>query len=229
MAITVDWGDIKDRLLSIVFPERCVLCGEVVAYDDMWCGKCELPEYGEIDCGRIPNRFAGALAATEYTGSVVKAIWKLKNKSDKRTLLFFAELMQKTMRTHWQEVVFDVVVPVPVNPARLKTRGFNQAEKLAEVLSGFVSAPVKADALVRHDDSQVQRTLKRDERGKNAEKAYHTGDTGSIGGRTVLLVDDVFTTGATLAVCADKLLNAGAGKVYVAAAAAVRARAANRR
>jgi len=225
MIKTIDWRDLAGRVTAIFFPERCVLCGRVVPYDDMWCQKCVFEKYGllQFDCD-FPRAFTAALAGAEYDGSARKAVLRIKDKPDKRTLLFFAKLMHDEVRSSWGEVSFDLIIPVPINPSKLKARGFNQAEKLAEDLGRLMDAPVAPDVLTRYDDAQIQHTLSQSERFKNAEIAYDTVDTGIVKGKTVLLVDDVFTTGATLSACGGRLMAAGAAKVYAAAATATRRR-----
>lgn len=219
--MNIDPLDILKRVIAVFFPERCVLCGEVVAYDDICCNKCVYKKCGEIDCGHFSHKFISAAAGAEYEGNVRKALLRVKDKPDNRALLFFAGLMLETIGAGWPRIKFDLIVPVPINESRLKNRGFNQAEELASRLSGLTGVPMRADVLLRHEDSLVQHTLKKDERRENAAKSYDIANAGDIPDKTVLLVDDVFTTGATLSACSDKLLAAGAREVYVIAATAV--------
>ena len=222
---TIDWKDAAGRVAAIFFPERCVLCGKVVEYDDIWCGKCAFEKCGplEFDCG-FSHSFASALAGAQYDGTARDAVLRLKGNPEKRTLLFFAKLMQDEILKNWGGVSFDVIVPVPINPSKLLSRGFNQAEKLAVTLSRLLDIPVGHEALMQFDDAQIQHTLSQSGRRENAEAAYSSKDAVIVRGKTVLLVDDVLTTGATLSACGKKLLACGASEVYAAAATATRRR-----
>lgn len=220
----MDYAEIPDRFISVLFPQRCAFCGEVVAYDDFWCGKCGedgKPPYarsGRIECD-FPHSFADALAALEFSGKVRNLIWRLKEKADRRILRFFAGEMQLVMAEHWSGIRIDLAVPVPSTGSRLKERGFNQAELLARHVSRYAGIPMRGDALIRREATRDQRELTATQRRVNAERSYDIGNPKGIAGKIVLLVDDVFTTGSTAAACSGKLLEAGADRVYVLAAA----------
>ena len=107
----------------------------------------------------------------------------------------------------------EVVVPVPLHPKRLAERGYNQAALLARAAARELGAPLEARALVRVRDTSQQARLGRTERLTNVERAFVARNPEAVRGRDVLLVDDVETTGATLAACRAALLEAGARHV----------------
>jgi ComF family protein len=117
----------------------------------------------------------------------------------------------------WQGV--DLVIPVPLHPKRRRERGFNQAEVLARGLAARRGVPVATRNLVKTGNTPPQTTLAAAAREANVRGAYKVKKEGVIGGRVVLLVDDVFTTGATLAECSRTLREAGAGEVRALTAA----------
>jgi ComF family protein len=113
---------------------------------------------------------------------------------------------------------FDIIVPVPLHPARLRERGFNQASLLAELLGARISIPSKP-LLQRIRYTTTQTALDRAERMENLHNAFRLRKNADVRGLHVLLIDDVLTTGSTLSECARVLKRAGAISVYAATAA----------
>ena len=113
-----------------------------------------------------------------------------------------------------QGVDADMIIPVPLHPTRLRAREFNQSLLLADQLSRHLARPVSATNLVRIAATDPQTTLSRQERLRNLRNAFEIRRPPDLSGKRILLVDDVFTTGATLNECAKSLRNAGAGPVF---------------
>ena len=116
---------------------------------------------------------------------------------------------------------YDVLIPVPVHAVRRRERGYNQAEEISREAARYLGLPVAADVLVRVRATGSQTQLNRRERGSNLAHAFACKSPGSIRGKRILIVDDVFTTGATAARCAESLKSAGAAEVGVLALARV--------
>lgn len=116
---------------------------------------------------------------------------------------------------------FDALAPVPIHSARRRERGYNQAEEIAKEAARHLRLPVLVHALSRTRATVSQTKLNREQRARNLESAFRCADPGSIRGKRILLVDDVYTTGATVARCAELLLEAGALSVGVLALAKV--------
>lgn len=210
--------EICDRVFSVFFPQRCLLCGDVTACGDFLCGKCRCVRYGRVDI-EFRHGFTDAVSAMEYNGSVRKLILRMKADDNARLFRFFAGEMHEAMLEYWNGVDFDLIVPVPSTAARMKSRGFNQTELLADELGKLMKIPVCADALFREESSEAQHGLARPRRKENAERSYKVKEPAKTDGKTVLLVDDLITTGYTASACADRLLEAGACGVYVLTAA----------
>ena len=113
---------------------------------------------------------------------------------------------------------FDLIVPVPLHPARLRERGFNQADLLARMLTQKIGGPVFA-ALERTRYTTTQTAFDRIDRMENLHNAFRLRKKVSVRELRVLLVDDILTTGSTLSECARVLREAGAGPVYAVTAA----------
>jgi competence protein ComFC len=127
----------------------------------------------------------------------------------------FGDLLQSTLTTLTQDYSVDVMVPVPLHIRRLRERGFNQALLLAKELNTRTGIPYAERALKKVKDTSVQIALKKKERKKNLKGAFQVKDHEAIQGKTVVLMDDVYTTGATVNECSRTLLEAGADRVAV--------------
>jgi ComF family protein len=107
----------------------------------------------------------------------------------------------------------EVIIPVPLHPARKKARGFNQSRVLARELGKIANIDIIEGVLVKHVNVPPQTTLTARERKKNIKGAFKVRDKAKIKNKTILLLDDVFTTGATIQECSAALINAGAKEV----------------
>lgn len=162
-------------------------------------------------CKRNPPAFAVARSVAAYEGPLREAICALKFRRNKAVADPLARLL---VRFAPREVLQDVetVVPVPLHKDRLAQRGFNQAELLARPLAEAIGVPCLAAALRRVRQEAAQAELGAVDRWHNVEEAFVPG--GGLHG-PVLLVDDVFSTGATAGACAGALLRGGARRVAV--------------
>jgi ComF family protein len=127
----------------------------------------------------------------------------------------FGDLLQSTLHTLSQDYPVDVMIPVPLHIRRLRERGFNQALLLVRELSKRTGIPYEGRALKKIKDTPVQIALKKRERKKNLTGAFQVKNQEAIQGKAVVLVDDVYTTGATVNECSRTLLRAGAERVAV--------------
>ena len=110
---------------------------------------------------------------------------------------------------------WDLIVPVPLHPVKERDREFNQAERLSRCLSRAICLPVETGAVYRVLPTRTQTLLTRKERLENMRKAFASNSSTDIHGKRIILVDDVFTTGATTSACALALKQGGAAEVCV--------------
>ncbi len=213
-----------DRLRAILLAPLCLHCGgalpavrpalcagcraAIEAVPAARCRRCGLPHPGSPDsCGRCRHWPAGlqATAAVRYAGPARSLVRGLKYGG-------FRHLAELCAIPLAPLVVGppDVLVPVPLHPARLRARGFNQSGLLAAALGGRIDRPVE-DALARIRRTRSQVGLGRGGRARNVSRAFVARR--ALDGARVGLVDDVATSGATLAAAAAALLEAGAGGV----------------
>ncbi len=156
------------------------------------------------------------LAAFVYGGAVARAIVRLKYERRPDLARPLGDLLWSAVIPCASELRTWVVVPVPLHPGRLAERGYNQAALLARRMAWRLGAPVRAMALARLLDTPRQATLERAVRITNVAGAFRVRQPGAIAGRSVLLVDDVRTTGSTLGACTAVLMAAGAARVRTA-------------
>jgi ComF family protein len=229
------------RILQVLFPTFCRLCSAPVLESPVpwicgacwgkvrWltgpvCPRCGFPFPSPEALAHSPGHLCGncrgkeppfslARTAGAHEGALREAIHLLKygrrhslGKTLGRFLLPCAGALPAS----------DIVVPVPLHPSRLRHRGFNQSLLLADAVSGEMGVPLDYIALERVRPTRPQVELTPDERKANIRGAFAVRRPERIEDKTVLLVDDVFTTGATVSECARVLRKAGANEVVVA-------------
>ncbi|MBI2619452.1 MAG: ComF family protein [Ignavibacteriales bacterium] len=115
----------------------------------------------------------------------------------------------------------EVLIPVPLHKVKHRERGFNQSALIARGAAGVMKLPVKTDWLARTRNTRTQTQLSLEERERNVEGAFVVSEKGldETEGKTVIIIDDVITTGSTIVSCAERLLEAGAAKIIAASAA----------
>jgi ComF family protein len=177
---------------------------------------------GEFTCANCAHRtihFDAAVAAYRSRGIVRRIVLDFKyGKQIHLRHLIGGWLCQAVNDPRLRGREFDLIVPVPLHPARQRERGFNQAELLAEILSAHISIPSRS-ILQRIRYTTTQTAFDRAERMENLRNAFRLRKNADVQGLGVLLVDDVLTTGSTLSECARILKTAGARSVHAATAA----------
>ncbi len=231
------------RLLNLVLPPGCLACGKPVATAGALCSPCwgairwierpfcerlAIPFGYEIGAGALsaeaiadPPPF-GRLRAVCIYGPEAGAIVQGLKYSDRTDLAKpMARMMARALGTLAGEV--DVVVPVPLHPRRLWQRRFNQSAMIGEALAISVGLPFEPRLLARIRATRQQVGLKASERARNVEGAFRVPAAAApaLKGRRVLLVDDVYTTGATVKAATRALKRGGAATVEVAVFARV--------
>lgn len=184
-------------------PQLCISCGGDLALTRHW----EIPENQVTDVfkGRLDVQSGNALY-TFNTGTACQSlIHALKYYRRPEIGEQLGELLGKKLKDHPALKDLNGIVPVPIHPARRHTRGYNQAEKIADGLAKSLGVPTYNHALKRTSFTGSQTKKTRFERVQNVEKVFAPGN-GDFAGKHLLLVDDVITTGATLDFCGNILL-----------------------
>lgn len=230
---------IVEPLLVVLFPPMCAICEDLISGPGGsrrgFCRGCRTQmtlRFHQAASGveghrpRPEPRPGGSpsvavWAAGLYEGTLREAVHRFKYGRREELGRALADLIWETaadggqggMAAHGLWTGFDLLVPVPLHPSRARARGFNQARELARHLSrlsGIPLAPAGALRRTRRTKPQSGRTVA--QRRANVKRGFRVARPGVVAGRRVLIVDDVFTTGATIDACAAALLSAGARK-----------------
>ncbi len=229
---------IVHRILDILLPAHCSYCYSPVGdskvaffcsvcwhdfspLDGPVCPSCgrpfdspetlhHSPEHWCRDCRQSPPRFDQALSVGQFEGSLREAIHQFKYRPCRALGRPLGEWMATRIRLLTD---IDMIMPVPLHSTRLRQRGFNQALLLAHRISKRYRTPLSFDNLARVRPTKPQVELRGVERIKNVRGAFALRRPDEVRGKKIILVDDVFTTGATMNECASVLKSAEASHV----------------
>ncbi len=231
--------DFLNSGLAFLYPEVCQLCGQERASSAQsflcagcrasvrfitqpFCERCGLPFQGAItnvfecaNCQKQDWSFSSARAAVVARDNMLEIIHRYKYQHALWFEPFLAQLLIDRAAPAVSRSRWDWIVPVPLHPTKQREREFNQAERLARRLSQATGVPIKMRILRRISATRTQTLLTREERLDNVRRAFAVRRGVRLAGQRIVLVDDVFTTGATTGACAKVLRTAGAGEVCV--------------
>lgn len=193
-------------LVDLLAPPRCAACDARLRGRAVFCAAC-----APSVIPAIPFVADGVAAFALYGGAVSEALRRLKYGGRADLAGPLGHLARRAARA--ASLRADAVVPVPLHPARLAERGYNQAALLAMEVAEELEVPLWPRALRRVRPTAQQARLDRTARRHNVAGAFAVRSPEAVAGRRLLLIDDVCTTGATLAACAEALRTAGAAKV----------------
>ena len=233
---------VKETILELIYPSKCPFCGEIVSAGKKHstehngiCKACreKLPYIGEVrcmccgkpltdpaeeycyDCTRQKHLFVDGRSLWVHKDAVENAVYAMKYQNRR----IYGQTFGKEMAEHFLPYLWErkitLIVPVPLHSRRKRKRGFNQAQELGIRLSAKTGIPMRNEFLKRTKKTLPQKELDAGARLKNLEQAFVCGRLPS-GIRTVLLVDDIYTTGSTMEACSRALKNAGAERIIPA-------------
>lgn len=222
-----DLKEIFERLLSLYLCSPCI--SDFLAIESPLCPRCGAMFAGRSggdhlcgDCIQRPNKFTRARSTGVYDGTLLALIHRFKYHGRSELARPLGELLFRTYTRYWEASDIDLIIPVPLHPRKLRRRGFNQSYLLVAKWPRYFSGEngghrveIRADLLRRVRWTTPQTGLGRRERQNNIKGAFSLTDGVNVGNRSVLLVDDVYTTGATVTECARVLLKGSATRVDV--------------
>jgi competence protein ComFC len=225
--------------LGFFYPEVCQFCGEARATPDEgyvcegcrhkvrfieppFCQRCGLPFQGALttpfqcgNCRKQELHFRFARSAVLARDPVLEAIHRYKYHRALWFEPFLADLLIHGAQPELQPDLWDYLVPVPLHRTKQREREFNQAERLAQRLGKATGIAVLPSLLKRVRPTESQTQLSRQDRAANVRRAFALGEKTPLAGKRIVVIDDVFTTGATTNACAEVLQSGGAADVCV--------------
>ena len=233
-----EWKTVIDWLFPRICPgcrrhsdrEGRLICwgcfSSISLFTESLCDRCGRFVTGQVQhrficssCVSEPPAYDRARAAAHFGGFLRELLHRFKYQKGVYLCEDLADLLEGTVRAHFDAAAVDVVVPVPLHPLRLRARSYNQAALLAESLGRRLGRRVDTVSLQRVRFTGTQTRLHRAARRENMKGAFSVARPAWLRHRTVLLVDDVMTTGATFDACARALKKAGVWRVWCVAVA----------
>ncbi len=222
-----------DKVINIVYPVVCPVCGKTLGNRRQLCKKCqkeiryiEEPSCKKCgkqlyenereycgDCKKKVHAYDMGIAVFAYNDSIKKSIYDFKYKDMKVYARFYGKKMWEYGKAYldlWQP---QAIVPVPISEQRFRKRGYNQAELIGKELSKNSGIPMDCKILYRRKNTLPQKEVKRENRRKNLENAFHISGN-VVKYKKIILVDDIYTTGSTIDECAKVLKAFGVEQVY---------------
>ena len=219
--------------VELLFPLRCVVCDKPVVLKDgcacpaceaglkrvesPFCLKCGKPIVDENieyckNCSKKRHLFECGRALYEYD-SVALSVYRFKYSGRAEYARFFGREMAKHLGPFIRQTKAEALIPVPLSKKRLKTRGYNQAELLAKEIGRALQMPVYPQFVSRIKETVPQKELNAFERQNNLKKAFKIVEN-DVKLSTIIVVDDIYTTGSTIDALAEVLLEHGVRKIY---------------
>jgi len=235
---------IIEGLLNFVFPLNCKICKKPIReskgysicencfktielIEQPYCIKCGKPlvptdvfkqnrEILCLDCKKKKYSFKFSRSTGVYDKVLKKCIHLFKYYGEKKLAKPLGKLMvDYLLKNNDFENEFELIIPVPLHKNDLKKRGFNQSVLLSKVIGDYFSIPVGESVLIKKKLTPFQVNLSKKEREKNILRSFSVEKPEEIKGKNILILDDVFTTGATVEECAKELMKARAKNIFV--------------
>ncbi len=194
-------------LCDLLFPPACLVCGSI---GEIVCSSCLASISRTIQHSKTKEPLP-VISLLPYADPIKHLIWSCKFRNRKALVPLLARLIAD----HFPQELKDstVIIPVPIHAQRLRERGFNQAEEFIRESSDRFDIPLRNDVLVRTAETHALYTLDKGQRKQTMEHVMHCAIPEAVQGKSVLLFDDIITTGATLTACTSALRSQGAANV----------------
>lgn len=218
---------IVELLKKVFYPQRCAYCGKIIPAEKLECEACaeKLPLIQKetcIKCGREKENcscdgetyYEALVAPLYYEGVVKKGMHAYKFRNSPQNHEAYAVLAAKTVREKFANCEFDYIMPVPMTSKKVAERGYDQVALIADKISELIFVECRKDVLVKLYETDNQHGLNYYMRKGNLLGVFDVTDREAVKGKTILLCDDISTSGETFNECAKMLWLYGAEKTY---------------
>ncbi len=229
------WKNIKKKIIDTLFPQFCLGCGKegfLICQDCLstieilefrFCPFCEKPNrvFDKLVCLKHQGKnLDGLFCAVQYNNALVKKLIHkfkyepfLKNLKEPLAFLIISHFLLSENENIFGKPNESFFIPIPLSKRKQKSRGFNQSEEIAKILSDFFKVPLLVGNLKKIKNTSPQIELSKEKRQENVKNVFELKNPEQVRNKTIFLIDDVFTTGATMEECASVLKQAGANQV----------------
>ncbi len=222
-------GQLWTGMLQLLYPELCVACGQDLPFSatcfcmhcksrlsvsDMY--KCRDNEFVHRLWGRLPLQSGAAAYYFTRNSPIRHAIHHLKYRNKPEIGKILGREFGRQLKRSADFQTIDLIVPVPLHPKKERLRGYNQSAMIAQGLAEAMDVPLLNGVLVRNTHTETQTHKKRMDRFQNVDAMFGLRKPHLLAGKHILLADDVLTTGATLEVCGQTLLQAEGARLSCA-------------
>lgn len=210
-----------NKILNIIYPPKCIFCQQILHHNALLhiCSDC----YNGLPFGQMAvlataqededNFCDGAISVFQYTGVVKESLIRFKFYNEPGYYKTYAKLIADKFAKMADIKQYDLVMSVPLHKHKEVSRGYNQAYLISKELGRELKLPEGSRFLRRSRYTEAQSLLDKQKRSQNVKGAFEITSPEKVKGKTILLVDDILTTGSTLEECSRELKNAGAIKV----------------
>ena len=207
--------NIKDKILSFIYPKKCVFCSDIIPNDEMLCDDCK--KTINVDArtemiGNVGEKIIPCTSMFKYTGDIKEAFLRFKFSGYKYYSEFFSEIISEELLKNNINEDINIVTCVPLSRNRKSERGYNQSELIAKLVAKNINVAYE-DTLIKIRDNLEQHSLPYKERIENVKNVYRIKNPENIYKKDILLCDDIVTTGNTLKECCEVLIKNGANSV----------------
>ena len=216
------------RLINCIYPKKCIICNKFTDSKLYICSKC-MPTIEPIsantcrkcgltkehcECNKYVYHFTSIIAPFKNDGAAKAAMYNIKYHGMKEGTAFFSDYMAQLVNKKYKNINFDYAVSIPTSRSSKRQRGFDQAELICKSTAKKLNLPYLKKCLLLNRTPRSQHTLSANDRFLNTKDLYSINPKYDLSDKTILLMDDIKTTGASLDEAAKTLLLYGAESVY---------------
>lgn len=204
-----------NKIINELYPNQCIICGKL--YSDEICIKCYKTLEILAKTQKYNNKsFKEHIYLFKYEGRIRKLIIDYKFNDKAYLSNFFTKIIIKNEKICRKIKSYDIIIPVPIHKKRKNERGYNQSELIAKkIVENINQLQLVTDSLIKQKNTVAQSTLTKQQRKQNVKQVYKIANKQKIQNKKIILLDDIYTTGATAEECSKILKQNGAKEILV--------------